>query len=228
MTTGRKFIVFDTETTGLFRQGLDTLNTPAAITAKGSEVCQIGGLVLDETMSPLKLFCHYCDTVVANSSQAALEVHGIDMRNCRQYVTGQFLPEVMQRFLPEFFEPNVIFIGYNVEFDMAMVAQTLANSPFSFNWSPVRASVVPRRGRHSVDVAEFFKVGSNYRRLVSFEKELLTPRMQFLSYYSNFMTVETNCLEMLEPTWDRAHNSFFDALNTYLLWGDKIWKKKLV
>lgn len=228
MTTGRKFIIYDTETTGLSRQGSDTLNKPSSVTTKGSEVCQIGGLILNEAMKPIKLFCHYCDTVVANSSQSAIDVHGIDMRNVREYVAGQFLPEIIQRYLPEFLEDNVIFIGYNVEFDMDMVAQTLANSPFEFSWSSLKTSVVPKRGRYSVDLAEFFKIGSKYRRLVSFEKELVTPRTQFLNYYSQFLTVETNCIELLAPSWEKAHNSFFDALNTYLLWGDKIWKKKLV
>lgn len=226
--TERLFIVFDTEGTGLNRQALGKLNEPAAVTSRGSEVCQIGGIILNERMMPLKMFCHYCDTVVADSPTAAYNVHGISQRDVRRYLIGQFLPEIMTQYLPEFFYSNVVFIGYNSEFDMTLVAQSLANSPIDWKWKPLHASIIPKRGRVSVDVAEYVKQGSAYRKLSSFENELTTQRLQFLSYYERRVQIETNCIELLQGTWERAHNSFFDAVNTYLLWGDRIWKKKLV
>ena len=228
MNTERIFIVFDTEGTGLSKMLSTRLNEPLALTARGSEVCQIGGIILSERMIPLKLFCHYCDTVLADSPPRPFSIHGITQRQVRQYLCGQFLPEVMMQYLPEFFYPNVIFIGYNVEFDMTVVAQSLANSPLPWNWKRFTASVVPRRGRHSIDVSEYVKRNGHYRSLSSFSQELATQRLQFLSYYERRMSVETNCIEMLQDTWEKEHNAFFDALNTFLLWGDRIWKKKLV
>ena len=224
----RLFIVFDTEGTGLSRIPHAKLNEPMAITARGSEVCQIGGIILDERMVPLKLFCHYCDTVIADSPVGAFKVHGISQRDVRLYTIGRFLPEIMEQYLPEFFYPNVVFIGYNTEFDMDLVAQSLSNSPISWRWSTLTSSIVPRRGRWSVDVAEYVKQGSHYRKLSSFHEELSSLRLQFLSYHEKRLGVETNCLELLRGTWEKEHNAFFDSVNTFLLWGDRVWKKKLV
>lgn len=228
MKSNRLFIVFDTETTGLTKQSLNKINLPVSINMRGSEVCQIGGIILNEGMVPLKLFCHYCDVVSASSQPAAYNTHKINQREIRYYLVGQFLPEVMTKYLPEFFAEDVIFIGYNSEFDMTMVAQSLANSPLSWKWKRVTASIVPRHGRYSVDVAEYFKQGSSYRRLSSFERELDTMRLQFISYYEKRLSVQTNCIELLDKEWGHAHNSLFDSINTFLLWSDKIWKKKLV
>lgn len=228
MENDRIFIVYDTEGTGLQKSLSPKLNEPAPITARGSEVCQIGGIILNDRMVPQKLFCHYCDTVAADSPTAALKVHGISQRNIRHYLIGQFLPEIITQYLPEFLYPNVIFVGYNVEFDMTMVAQSLANSPINWRWQPCKASIVPKRGRYSVDVGEYVKVGSRYRKLSSFSDELATQRLQFLTYYEKRLPVQTNCIELLEDTWEHEHNSFFDAVNTFLLWGDRVWKKKLV
>lgn len=208
---------------------------PATLHNRGDEVCQIGGLILDERMQPQKLFCHYCDTVTIEVSAGAQEVNGISMQEVRKYVRCQYLSNVMHDELPEFFCDDVIFIGYNVEFDMSMVHQTLSNSDLDFTWKPFRGSIVPKTGRWSVDVSEYFKQvgnvsrgkGSYYRRLSSFEKELEQSREEFFASYGH-MKVETNCLELLSPSWQQAHNAFFDALNTYLLWRDRIWRKKLI
>ena len=230
----RQFIVYDTETTGKTLSDVD-LTLPSGPKNRGDEVCQIGGLILDERMQPQKLFCHYCDTVAVEVSAGAHEVNGISMQEVRKYVRCQYLSNVMLDRLPEFFWDNTIFVGYNVEFDQSMVRQTLSNTDVDFTWSPFRGSIVPKTGRWSVDVAEYFKqVGSvasgkksYYKRLSSFEKELEQSREEFFARYGH-MEVETNCLELLSPSWQQAHNAFFDALNTYLLWRDKVWRKKLV
>lgn len=224
----RCFICFDTEATGLTRVQKKNLIYPGAITTKGAEVCQIGGLILDKYMQPVRLFCYYCDTVVAGSKQAAFEVHGINAREVRSSLPAIFLPEVLERYLPEFFYPDSVFIGYNAMFDMDMVSQTIANSPLSFEYKQLFAQIIPKTGRYVIDVAEYLKLGSTYRRLTSFENEVAPKRDAFLRDYANALHVETNCIDLLSGTWERAHNAFFDALNTYILWGDKIWRKKVV
>lgn len=227
----RQFLVYDTEATGLKFAESD-LTMPSTIRSRGDEVCQIGGLLLDEKMEPTKLFCHYCDTVKVDCDASAQKVNGIYMEEVRKYVRCQYLSQVLLERVPEFFADNVIFVGYNVEFDQKMVKQTLSNSDVSFDWKPHRGSIVPKTGRWSVDVSEFFKkIGSqnkSYRQhLSSFVKELEGPREEFLQQYGH-LHVETNCIELLEPSWKQAHNSFFDALNTFLLWRDRIWRKKLL
>lgn len=228
MSAERIFIVFDTEGTGLTRIPKTAINVPASVYSRGSEVCQIGGIILNNQMQPLKLFCHYCDTVAPESSSGAISVHGISQRVVRRYLTGQYLPEIIERWLPEFLWNDVVFVGYNAEFDMDLVAQTMANSPINFTWKRFIGSIVPKHGRFSIDVGDFVKIGDNFRKLSSFEKELEWQREAFLSRYSRTMSIDTNCIEMLHDSWEKAHNSFFDALNTYLLWSDRVWKKKLL
>lgn len=224
----RIFSFLDVESTGLQRQPLNYLPEPAALFSRGDEVCQIGGILADEHMRPIQFFCHYCDIVRADSPSGAMSVHGISQRDVRRYVSGQFLPEVMQRYLPELFGEDVVFVGYNTEFDLGQIAQTLSNSSINFDWKPFKGNIIPRKGRHSVDVAEFVKVGSAYRKLSSFEKELEETRTMFLNLWERRLGVQTNCIELLAPSWNKAHNAFFDSLNTFLLWGDRVWKKKLV
>lgn len=134
----------------------------------------------------------------------------------------------MQKYLKEFFYENVVFICYNTKYDMSMVSQCLANSPLNFTWEYNTSPVLPNTGRIAVDVADYVRTPKTRRRLSSFTEELAPRREQFLSYYQDKLTVETNCIELLHSTWEREHNSFFDALNTYLLWSGRIWRKKLV
>ena len=221
------YIVFDVESTGL-EPARTPLAHPSGLVFRGSEVCQIGGLVLDSKMKPIKLFCHYCDIVAAESHPKAKEVHRIDMRKVREHLPGRFLPEILTKYVPEFFLENVLFIGYNVEYDMTMVKQTLSNSPISFEASPLRSPLLPKGGRHSVDIMPFLQADGKRRKLSSYEGELYEAREQFLAQHNGKLGVDTNCIELLQGTWDRAHNSFFDSLNTFLLWRDKVWRKKLI
>ncbi len=230
----RQFIVYDTETTGLKKADID-ITLPATLRSRGDEVCQIGGLLLNDRMEPVRLFCHYCDTVAIECSAGATEVHGMTMKEVRKYVRCQYLPMVLHDRVPEFFWKDIIFVGYNIEFDQTMVKQTLSNTGVDFDWEPLRGSIVPKCGRYSIDVADYFKqVGhasrgdrSYYRRLVTFDKELEPARQDFFQRYGA-MQVDTNCPELFEPSWCKAHNSFYDSLNTFLLWRDRVWKKKLV
>lgn len=48
----RIFIVYDTEGTGLDLMRSEDLNIPCAISRRGDEVCQIGGIILDNGMIP--------------------------------------------------------------------------------------------------------------------------------------------------------------------------------
>lgn len=230
----RHFIVYDTETTGLKKAEGD-ITLPSGLRSRGDEVCQIGGIVLDERMEPQRLFCHYCDTVKIDCDRAAQQVNGIYMDEVRKYVRCQYLPNVLHDRVPEFFWSDTIFVGYNIDFDQTMVQQTLANTGIPFEWSPLIGSIVPKHGRWAIDVSEYFKQtgnvargkGSYYRRLSTFDKELEPSRQEFYTRYGA-MEVETNCMELFAPSWQQAHNSFYDALNTFLLWRDRVWRKKLV
>lgn len=224
----RLFIVLDTEDTGISKIPVSSYKKPLSILRRGSEVIQIGGIVLNEKQEPIKLFCHYCDTVIADSPEEALSVHGISQKVSREYVRCQFLPEIITAHLPELLFPNVCFIGYNVEFDMQMIGQSISNSPIDWKYKPVMGNILPKTGRYSVDVMQYLFSGNRRKRLSSFNDELRTKRDKFISIYGDKLSVQTNCIEMLSESWKRSHNSFFDALNTYILWGERVWKKKLL
>lgn len=224
----RCFIILDTETTGLCKRKVAFPTEPASIEDRGSEVCQIGGLIVNEDMAIRRCFCHFCDTVAPNSSTQAFAVHGIDQRAVREYVEGQFLGEVLTSYLPEFFGDDVIFIGYNVEFDLTMIGQTLDNTPGIFTWRVCNTPVLSKRGRWSVDVMRYFRAGRSYRKLASFTSELADSRKALLRSSPKFSAVETNCSELFMAGWEKEHNAFFDAINTFLLWRDRIWKEKLL
>lgn len=223
-----KIIVLDTETTGLDKKSLTSLTTPTSITNRGSEVCQIGGMLLTETMRPYKCFCYYCDTVAAESTPDAFMVHGLRQRDIRRTLSGVYLEEILQTYLPEVFEDNVIFIGYNIEFDMTMIAQTIANSRIPFFWRTFRGIAMPKSGRQAIDIAEYVKCRQYYRKLSSFDKELEESRKDFIGRLQFSVGIDTNHSELLEEQMSHAHNSFFDSVSTYLLWMDRVWKKKLL
>lgn len=227
----RRFIIYDTETTGLKMAEAD-LSLPSALSARGDEVCQIGGIIADENMVPTKLFCHYCDTVKVECDKGALRANQISMKEVRQYVRGQFLPSILTERIPEFLWNDSIFIGYNVEFDMNMVKQTVSNADVQFDWEPLRGSIIPKHGRVSIDVSTYFMHYSGggrtyHTKLSSFDAQLAEKRAEFYRMYGN-LDVETNCQELFIPSWNRNHSAFYDALNTYLLWRDTVWRKKLV
>lgn len=229
----RFYMVLDTETTGLRTiSDAEALKSPSSIFSHGDEVCQIGGIFLTQQMQPFRFFCYYCDVVRADSSPGALATHGIAMCDVRKYIAGQYLPEIVQKYLPELLAPNVGFIGYNTEFDMCSIRQTLANSVGDFTWSPLKTPVIPKRGRVSIDVVPYVMAnngGKAYRRrLSSFDAELAKSRENFLIAYGNSIPVEHNCPELLSEAMINAHNALYDAINTYLLWVERVWRKKLV
>lgn len=228
---GRVFIVYDTETTGL-KFAETNLKEPSTMRQRGDEVCQIGGLILNEAMVPQQLFCHYCDTVKIECDKGAQAVNGLHMEEIRQYVRGQYLSSVLLSRLPEFFHANTAFIGYNVEFDMGMVRQTLSNSDVPFEWTPLRSGFIPKQGRISIDVSEYFKRYGRggktyYAKLSSLAPQLEEKRQEFYRQYG-YLDIQTNCSELFVQCWNKQHSAFFDALNTYLLWRDSVWQKKLL
>lgn len=227
----RIFITFDTETTGL-RMAETDLSQPSSLRARGDEVCQIGGIMADENMVPFKLFCHYCDTVKIDCDRSAQAVNHIYMADVRKYVRNQYLSIVLMEQLQEFFSNDAVFIGYNSEFDLNMVKQTISNTDMQFDWTPLKGSIIPRHGRTSVDVSEYFRQqsreGKSYRaKLSTFDSKLEEARNGFIRDYGSIQ-IDSNCSELFIPSWNQRHSAFYDALNTFLLWRDYVWRKKLV
>lgn len=219
------YVVFDTETTGLEKlQG--SLAQPHSVTKNGSEVIEIGGLFLDENMNPIKGFCHYCDCLASHSDAQAFATHQIQLEDIRAHISGVFLEEVMVNFLPEFYDEDILFIGYNANFDMRMTAQSLRDFPVPFKLGRRVTARMPTSGRNVLDVMDF--LGPHRVKLSSFESWLQPYREEFMSLYRRVLPVETNITSMYLESWEKAHNALYDAVSTYLLFKHKIWGIKLV
>lgn len=217
-------IVLDTETTGLSRR-YASLSTPCSLKENGDEVVQIGGLVLNEKFEPCRAFCHYCDCLLPDLSPGAAAVNAIKMEEIRKYIPGIFLEEVCAKLIPELFSNDLLIIGYSVDFDLRMVAQSLRNFCFGFEEFSKVGVKLPSSGKSYLDVMGYLP---RRAKLVS-HYEALTPfREEFYQRYAGNLSLETNIPELLENSWAKAHNSLFDAIETYLLFLSKNLDKTLV
>jgi len=218
--------VFDTEGTGLTKL-VGNLQQPLSVAKSGAEVIEIGGLFLDERLQPIKFFKHYCDCMAPHSDAQAFAVHGIELEFIRRYVSGVFFEEVVATWLPEFLEDDILFIGYNVDFDLKMAAQSMRDFPKQFIMPKRMFVKVPRRGRYSLDVMQYLP---QKRKLSSYEDALAEERQHFWATYRRAVPRESNCQGWADVEWDRetAHDSFFDALETYLLLTTQIAGKKIL
>lgn len=230
-----KFIFLDTETTGMRKDEILTRDTAAGkreYLQKGDEVIQIGGLITDANLNPIRLFCHHCDTTVSGMEKKALEVHGISMEFLRSYVKDIFLEEVIENELPELYEDDIVTIGYNIDnFDIVMIKQTLRDSEHQpYFGVPVINSIIPSNGKYTLDLVPFFIKNFNGRyvrqRLEVLAKKRKNEYYQFLESYSK-LPLSTNIpLEKAFPNGIGSHNSMYDSIICYLLMKE-LWKRKL-
>lgn len=230
-----KYIFLDTETTGLSKDELvmqDTASGTRQVLKKGDEVIQIGGLITDANLNPIRLFCHHCDTTVCNMEKKALDVHGITMEFLRTYVKDIFLEEVIETLIPELYEDNIVTIGYNIDnFDVTMIKQTLRDSEHQpYFGVPVVNSIIPSNGRYTLDLVPFFIKnynGKQFRqKLEVLAKQREKQYQQFCADYSS-IPLDTNIpLEKAFPNGISSHNSMYDSVICYLLMKE-LWKRKL-
>lgn len=218
-----KYLVVDTETTGLSACTVSSTQ-PTGVGTIGSEVLQIGGLVLNDNAEVESAFCHYCDCLAPHSSLKAFNVHGISIEKVRKYIPNIFLGEVLTDWVPEIFYHDVVLIGYNVNFDIRMIVQSLRNFPTSFVECSHVVTKIPKVGRHYIDVMEF---QSHRNKLVQYHSRLNGAREKFFKDHVGTLPLYTNVPELLEGTWEKAHNALFDSIETYLLFMETVWNKKV-
>lgn len=218
------YLCFDTETTGLVRRR-GTLHEACSIAENGDEIIQIGGIVFDEFLEVHRAFCYYCDAMLPESSADARAVHGIYLNDIRQKVPGMFFEEVAWKLIPEFFIDDVTYTGYNIDFDMQMVAQSMRNFAFPFEkCTPVMGRLFTS-GRHTFDIMKYLPRKS---RLVQFSRELTPARKRFFKEYAGKLPLEVNIPELFISSWEHNHNALYDAIETYLLMKEKIWGQKIL
>lgn len=106
------YFVFDTETTG--------------INKRTSQVIEFGGFLLDEKFRIRKIVHFYCniDEIVPPE---AVAIHGIDNEKLMKLSSGKFFEDYIFSNSMKFFTnpSDIIFVGYNVDFDICMVNNSL-------------------------------------------------------------------------------------------------------
>lgn len=107
-----EYMVFDTETTG--------------INKRTSQVIELGGFLLDENFKIKKAIHFYCniDEIIPED---AVAIHGIDNEKLMKLSRGKFFEDyIFSKSMKFFTEPkDIIFVGYNVDFDICMVNNSL-------------------------------------------------------------------------------------------------------
>lgn len=229
---GVKLIVLDTETTGLKDTKAVSFDDKVVLADRGSEIIEVGGLIVEDSrelanygqMTP---FCVFCDIIGAESELGAKRVHGIDMQEVRHYVRGQFLHNVMRRYVPEFFEDDVLFVGHNILFDMRMLWQGMRNV-YDVQVKEGTTTIIPKHGRVMYDTIKYTQTSKGKRRkLDSFKNELAREFNEMLVGVRD-LKVRTNAAELLITCNIGAHNALYDALWTFVVWKEQIWDKKLI
>lgn len=218
-----RYMVVDTETTGLEGCRYHT-SLPCTITDNGDEILQIGGLFLDETFNPIKGFCFYCDILRAGVPEAAYNVNGISIREIRKDLPNIFIEEVVHTELPELFEDDLLFIGYNTDFDIKMLRQGLRNSPAEFRLFQPTTSFIPRSGRWALDVMKYMP---KRRKLVSYSEQLSTVRERFYETVGPHLQIAFNSERLLKESFTGPHNALYDVVETYLLFKEEVLDKRI-
>lgn len=219
-----QYIVIDTETTGLTRK-YSALTAPCSLRENGDEVVQLGGIVLDEDLQPRRAFCHYCDCMLPEMPEKAYNVNGICISDIRRSLEHVYLEEVVAHWVPELLIDNVTLIGYNTEFDVRMMEQSMRNFYGGFKkYRKVASSLLVSTGNWFIDVMDYLP---KRVKLAALHGQCVNARDTFYRVCGGKLPLETNLPELLEPTIQQAHNSLYDAIETYAAFKTLVFGKKL-
>lgn len=227
-------IVFDTETTGLTDANPD-VTTRVTLAQMGSEVVQIGGLIVhggawdkDDPYREISIepFCYFLDCISANLDEGAMDITHIDMRKWREEVNGYYLHRALVEGVPEMYESNCNFIGHNIMFDIRMMNQTLRNSG-GFKAVPLQSSILPRKGRWAVDTVAYTTKYGRRQKLTALAKYMEDEITEFRESIKD-IKVRTNSDTLLNSEYSGAHNALTDAICTFVVWRDLVWRRKIV
>ena len=216
-------IVFDVEASGL-KTRYSGLDNPVGFGDYGDEIIQLGGLVLDNRMLPIKAFCHYCDMVRADSGLGALETHNIHMEDIRSKLSGVFVEELITTRCLEMLCDDTVFIGYNSEFDLRMTYAGMCNLPGVFKPANRVTTRIQKNGRQFVDLMAYYP---DRRKLVTRVSTFDKEREEFFKRYGHKLPLDTNMPDLFISQWGASHNALWDVIDTYLLFYHEIWRKKL-
>lgn len=146
-----KYCVIDTEATGLWTS---------------DEIIQFSGLLTDENFNVLNFVNFYCDTLKTISSDA-FALHNISNTELTLRSGGKFFESYRNGVYKQLFEmDDVIWIGWNIQFDIRMINNTLTNNGYDpVDFGDRVAALNVTKGRHWFDLmpAASGLLGAGYR-----------------------------------------------------------------
>ena len=216
-----KFLFLDTETTGLQKDSDNFL---------GDEVIQIGGVLADDNLTPIKVFDYLCDTTKTSINKQAEKLHGISIQFLREQVRDIYLEEVLHTRLQEIFsDEDMIVVGHNILFDIEMIQQTMRDCMIKPEFGKeVEPPLLPKHGRHYIDTMPYFM-----RRTPkgTFRQKLSTIASKYQNSFDKFL--DTTPATVFDTNYERCsslafHNALVDSIYCYVIFKDALWKTKLL
>lgn len=218
------FIVLDAETSGLSKRPLSDLNKPQSVNSAGDSVVQLGALVYNSSFELQRAVCLYNNIIQADVSPKAQEVNKLSMALLRDTLYSVTLEQNIVERLPELLSSDVCVVGYNVNFDFVMIAQTIRNFTTMPEFRKHNRLEAPKKGKCLVDVAEYCAASTMDKRIYKKLTQVSSPYAQPIAdlFYEVQRKVYTNCPAEFKRSGHGAHSALYDAVATSVLWREKV------
>lgn len=215
-----KFVVFDTEDTGVGRK---------------DEVIQIGGILLDEKLNMLRPFNEYFLSSVPVHKDAAA-VTGLGSKQSQLLGRDRYFEDFYWENQDLFSEDDITWCAYNASYDIRMVNQTLQNNgiaPYNFGTQTTNLFDATT-GHHYFDVMLSCKNGLGLKyfpKLAACEAHTKYTPSALAEMYNKIMKI----IDSINPSYDGVpfseyvvsvmnvrngslfHDALYDAMVTWLL-----------
>lgn len=192
------YVVFDVETTG---------------TGSKDEVVQFSALLLNEKLKLQKVYNCFCSTQVTMDPEAA-RITGLDAKLLRELSKGKFFEDFYCT--SDLFKlKDVVWCGYNVEFDIGKVNNTLTqNGLDAHDFGRETKRLNKNEGSYYFDVMKLYSVAKRidyYESLSKSARSLSFSQEKLEAMYAKLLQI-TNC-----EFDSKYHNALYDSMITWLL-----------
>ncbi len=204
-----QLVIFDTETTSLF------MRTP---TKAGAEVIQFAAIMVDENFNITRVINRYCSSTQLVDSEA-LKVHKLSDKKISILSDDKFFEQIVREESLRNLD-NVTWIGYNINFDIKMINQTLFQNGYEgldFGKNTEMLSF-RKNGIYHFDAMRCLSRLSGYTHNVKLSD--LINKYYGVDYFRRLCCTFRNNFNIIDPLIgeeDFFHNAIFDSLATLVI-----------